>query len=421
MQQPIESQARDAFFAHYVSEGSRGWDFLIPYRYSEADFLNRSVDAVSLAFVGHQRTSKSIMDSAQVQFGMALRSLSRAITYTNLASSNELLSAALLLDLFTKLTCAGPGDLTFWRAHLNGALALIDALGLQNLQDQISLRILSRFVINSITSCVASATIVPEQLNNIWTHVTRLMARGDDPKWKMTQVMINYASLRAAIQDNIGSLEDQVAMAQLLDQRLLQISKNFPHGWQPTKYHIHDPASQGPSQYASYRDRHITQSWNVLRLTRILVNEFLVENGDRHDKGDRNEGQACEMPPMKTITTLVDEIVYSVYQYAGLCCAHHKSSPKSTAPIPTKPHYPKTAHSPKQTLDCYTLIFPLYVAGRSKFASSSQRETIIRDLRFINDHMCIGNASVVADTIEKEPGKDPWQVFAILGSYGFAA
>lgn len=409
LQQPIESQARDIFFAHYVSEGSRGWDFLIFFRNSQVDFLHRSIDAASLAFVARQQTSASIMNSAQASFGAALRLLGRAIPYVDPASGKELLASTLLLDLFTKIAYPGPGNLAFWRNHLNGALALIDALGLDNLQDQVSLRILSRFFINSIVSCVASATSVPARLNLVWAHVTRLTARGEDPKWKLTQAMMDCAALREYICQDFGSPEDRVRAAQLLDQRLLQISKQMPHHWHPKIIYADDPHSKVPVQYDSYKDRNVTQGSNVLRLVRIMLNEFLQENLNICMEVDGSKDPTLEMSPIQTISTLVTELSASVYQYAGGCCIHRKSGSG------------KPTHSPKQILDCYTLLYPLYVAGRSIFISNTQRSSIIRDLRFIHSHLGIENACLVADTIENDPGKDPWQVFASIGSYGFAA
>ncbi|KAJ5247583.1 hypothetical protein N7468_002566 [Penicillium chermesinum] len=417
LQQPIEQQAREAFYAHYVSEGSRGWDFLIPYQLSASspELLNRSIDAVSLAIIAQQRSSASIMSSAQEHLGVALRLLNRAISHTDLTSGNELLSAILLLDLFTKLTCPGPGDLAFWRGHLNGALALIDALGLHNLQDRVSLRILSRFSINSVTSCVASATTVPRQLGLVWAHVTSHMARGEDPKWKLTRYMIEYASFRASVREGRGSLQGQVNMARLFDQSLLQLSQQMPLTWQPVK-RTHINAFGSGFEYLSYKDRHVTQCWNVLRLVRIMVNEFLLEHSVEEGRED-----VVGETPQQTIITLVDNIRSSVYQYAGGCCQLRTRNPKTRKSISAQDIHSQPAHSPKQVLDCYTLIFPLFVAGRSTPISADQKAAIVQSLRFIHMHFGIENASFAANTIENQPDKDPWQVFAMLGSYGFAA
>ena len=77
-------------------------------------------------------------------------------------------------------------------------------------------------------------------------------------------------------------------------------------------------------------------------------------------------------------------------------------------------------HTPNHQLECYTLIFPLYVAGRSKCVPDA-RLWVIKELHYISSPFYIRNEKVVAQLLEREGGVDPWEVYAMLGGYAFDA
>jgi hypothetical protein len=77
-------------------------------------------------------------------------------------------------------------------------------------------------------------------------------------------------------------------------------------------------------------------------------------------------------------------------------------------------------HTPKHQLACYTLIFRLYVAGRSK-AVPDVRSWVIEQLHYISSHFYVRNAEAVAQILEREMDVSPWDVYAMLGSYAFGA
>ena len=94
--------------------------------------------------------------------------------------------------------------------------------------------------------------------------------------------------------------------------------------------------------------------------------------------------------------------------------------------LPT-PEYPREAatghsHSPNHQQECYTLIFPLYIAGRSQ-AVPDVKPWIIKQLHYISNHFYVRNAGIVAKMLEggDEDNRSPWDVYAMLGSYAFAS
>ncbi|CAL5866687.1 uncharacterized protein PFLUO_LOCUS897 [Penicillium psychrofluorescens] len=312
-----------------------------------------------------------------------------------------MLTGSMLLDLFEKITHSGPSTVEFWRSHIDGSLALIQALGLDHFRDYPSLRILSRLVTNSIISCVGSATAVPQQLIEVRAYLTSQMSQ-QDPKWKQSTIMIEFAAFREALRKSLWTLPEYILVAQDIDQRLLDLSQNMPEGWKP-EVHVLDLSSEFPNRLLFYRDRHVTQMMNTLRLVRIVLNEFLLES---YQKQDDVDSRLFDEPAIQTITSSIDDICASVPQYVRCQCQ-----------FPTKPQQ----HSPTHTIDCHRLLFPLYVAGRSEWASLKQRAWVKQQLRHIHAHYGVYNASVLVQLLESQTNIDPWNIFAMLGSYGLAA
>jgi hypothetical protein len=72
-------------------------------------------------------------------------------------------------------------------------------------------------------------------------------------------------------------------------------------------------------------------------------------------------------------------------------------------------------------MHCYTLLFPFYVAALSASPETGIREWVIQRLRSMATNSGVKNAVVVAEMLERRDGTSPWSVYAILGSYAFAA
>lgn len=120
------------------------------------------------------------------------------------------------------------------------------------------------------------------------------------------------------------------------------------------------------------------------------------------------------------IETLACEICASVPQYVDCLGAARSKLPISesaTTAFDGAGHL----HSPSQKLDWYTLIFTLYVAGRSRGSPSTLKSWVIKQLRHIGSHFGIRNAELICQILEKGVDVNPWAVYAMLGSYAFAA
>lgn len=61
----------------------------------------------------------------------------------------------------------------------------------------------------------------------------------------------------------------------------------------------------------------------------------------------------------------------------------------------------------------------MYVAAQSPAGSPALRPWVIEQLRFMADYHAIANAARVASILEGGEKRDPWLVYAMLGSYAF--
>jgi hypothetical protein len=106
----LELQARDAFFAYYVTGTSKTWDFLKPFYdpTHSPKHLTLSIDAVSLAYLSHQVYSDAALATARERYISALRMASRALQSPEVAAKHTTLLTSLLLDLFEKITNTEP-------------------------------------------------------------------------------------------------------------------------------------------------------------------------------------------------------------------------------------------------------------------------------------------------------------------------
>lgn len=84
-------------------------------------------------------------------------------------------------------------------------------------------------------------------------------------------------------------------------------------------------------------------------------------------------------------------------------------------------HRPFHTHTSAEKLDCYTLMFPLYIVGQSRGISTKMKARVIAQIHHMETHFELRNASLVARILKSGVVKNPWKVYAMLGSYAFVA
>jgi hypothetical protein len=313
----IELQARDAFFVHFV-QTLKTWDFLVHF-YGALDtpeHLRFSIEAVSLAYLSHQVQSSTALAIGREKYGLALKRIAKALQSPQEASQDTIVLASLLLDLFEKITTVEPRKEKSWTSHINGALALVSLRGLDQFRAPGTLRVLGRLSMNCLISCIASATSVPRELNELRDHiVTHLNVR--DPKWRLSDIMVEYANLRSKAARLLLTRDQAIHEAMVIDAKLEAFAVDVMPTWQYITTLVDcDSPLVHERRVEFYRDCHVTQTWNVLRLVRILLNEMII-------KFYLSSSIANSTQPSPTIVKNANDIIETIR--SDICAPRHNT------------------------------------------------------------------------------------------------
>ena len=404
----LGEKARAAFFTHYVSGVTKSYDVLqsLYERPGHHGHLVASVNAVSLAYFAFQFDAPSVLQQAKEQYVKALPVLNTALQTFGTSRSDESLAAVLLLDLFEKMVNRNPRSRDSWMSHVNGALALVRLRDRTVFQKYIDLRLSVRLYINLLISCVAADAPVPPALGELRSDL-ELFLNKNDPKWQLTGLVSEYANIRQLL--NEEPVRWPVALAHIakLDSDCIRLVKNMPPIWLYQRNGcIVSPVRLLEDHFDTYADPHITQTWNVLRVIRIMLNDTVYTYCITHL--DSKDDQSCTSMALKMSKNIVDTLAKDI-------CA---SSPQYTSHA--KPPLVGVEQSGMEKLRCHTLLFPLYVAAMYASSMTGVITWVINHLKFMSSEMGIQNAATIAKMLKSGEMVEPWRVYAMLGSYAFA-
>ncbi|KAJ4339074.1 hypothetical protein N0V87_003509 [Didymella glomerata] len=277
----METAGRNMFFANYVCNFSQTWDGLLKYTNSVGvpEHLALSLDAVSLAFMAHNTGSSEAKDLSRKKYVAALRTINIELQDAVSAKNTSTFEGALLLDLFEKMTKSFPEDAAPRHAHVEGALALAKTRGLDLFQEGPELRSLLGLSLNATICCLTTRTKVSETIRAIREHLARAV-NTESMNWKLSNVLMDIVDLIADIRTNLTP-GTKAARCAILDNRLENLASEAPPVWSyervvaPPEHRNGMFPDDSPPLYDAYPDRAVLQTWNVLRLLRILLYEEL--------------------------------------------------------------------------------------------------------------------------------------------------
>ena len=400
----IDERARNAFFTYYVLGFAKTYDVLdMLYSRSSLDkHLKASVDAASLAFFSSQFHCLEAANMGWNRYLSALPLLNQALGSTETAKSDSTLLSTLLLDLFEKTTSTAPRSIESWMGHVNGALALVKMRDADQLLTHVGLRLAVRLCTNLLISCVIADEPVPPAWNDLRCAIDPLF--NHDPKWNISALVVKFLGVRKTFKDGVMPPMEVVSLAAHLDNEFQVLAWKMPPKWRSEVIHLENPADDClDCHFDRYLDRFITQTWNVLRIMRILLNDMIV-NLSLKAAGEDSFYTIVSDNAAQQMDNLAREICASAPQYL------------------TRTDYPTLASKDPaaERMQCYTLIFPLYTAGRYS-RQCEVKPWIVGRLAHLSDVTGIKKASAVSEFLQREERTSPWVVYTILGSYAFAA
>lgn len=344
---------------------------------------------------------------ATAKYLYALPMLNKALNSPDSAKSDSTLLAVLLLDLFEKITNTNPRSTDSWMSHVNGALTLVKLRDNNRFHDYTGLRLSVRLSTNLLISCIAASAGVPPALVKLRSDLEPFLNK-DDPKWRVSGLVVKYTTLTEAMQDHRLTNANIVACATELDREFMSLAETMPSTSLYHTMYLEEAAETVLEQhFHTYPDHFTTQTWNTLRIMRILLNNAICTYSVHvatESFGMVSASRSWSIAK-HTLDIMAKEICAAAAQYTGYGGETSKSKD----------------YSATQRLRCYTLLFPFYVAALYASPTTNIKPWVIQQLRFMSCEIGVRNASVVAEILETSTATCPWSVYAILGSYAFAA
>ena len=383
-----------------------------------------AIQAVSLAHLSHRMYSETALLAAREKYITALHMINKTLRCPKAVEEDTTLLTSLLLDLFEKITNNQPRDSESWRSHVDGALTLVRMRGLDQFQDPAIIQVLVRLSSNLLISCIATGAPAPEEISELRSYAEKYL-NVYDPKWQLSGLMIHYANLKNSMYTGNLSTAAFVRLSLDLDSKLEALALDMPAAWQFTKHKRTEDSQWIYTDHIDiYPERHVKQTWNVLRLMRILLNEAVLEHCLAAYPSCLSEQLIVDT--RGKIAALACDICASAPQYYLNCWSRSRNDKHGDLSVVSEQLSFQCCekiheHDPILKLDCYTLIFPLYVAASTLNPPSVVKSWVVKQLYHIGEHFDIRNAELIAKILESGKVVDPWSVYAILGSYAFAA
>ncbi|KAI9148847.1 Transcription factor dbaG [Paramyrothecium foliicola] len=396
-----EYYSRQVFFSVYIDRLSRSCDALVPLYLASLPTqpLAASVDAVSLAFSSFQLNSPMLLCRANEKYVIAIQKLAHALCNFPSSASDQILQSVVILDMYEKMVNCNPCNQASWMSHIQGAMSLvqtqIDKHGLSPVTSQLAQRVVVALTI----SCGAAGIPVPDTVCTLRRKLNNASAL-DNIKWRLTPLLVDAVNLRAELQTKNLSCPSKIAeKARAIDLQLAQLANQIPSSWKPRRvYTIEAQARVFGRYYDIYPDHYATQTWNAIRIIRLEM-LVIIKGYDPFSLVDNEESSYLQL-----LNKIARDICASVPQFVlpGIC------------PVNQQPF------SPLQTLRCYTLLAPLYIAAQLS-SDAYLKLWIIQSLQHIAVVGRMKMAQDVADVLTLGAEISHWTIYAMAGSYAMAA
>jgi hypothetical protein len=271
----LEDRARGFFFSHYVLGKTKAFDYIQSFLPETDSRLRTSLAAVSLAHFSAKANSAEAMEMARLNYIAALRLTNEALQ-GGLATKDGTFLSILLLDLFEKITKRTPESFESWTKHINGALTLATMRGREQFTNPVGLRMFLQLSSTVLIACVQRDVPIPADFLALQAE-SRKYLNLMEPKARLSQALIRFIELRVAIKDRAIPTSDAVSIAKDLDADLGQIARTMPQDFQYSTISSTHSDEVYEDFFHVYPHRRVTHIWNLLRITRILLNEIIAK------------------------------------------------------------------------------------------------------------------------------------------------
>ena len=392
-------RARGAFFEDYVFQFSRSCDVLAPLleQAPATGHLAASVDAVSVALMSFRTNAPLLRQLAKEKYVAALQKLGQALRFHEVSATDETLQSVLLLDLWEKLVNKDPVSSVAWMSHVVGAISLVKSCGDRFVATQTGRRLATRLAMTLAISCGAARLRIPDALLSLREDLSSCVG---DTKWDFTAIVVDVVNLQADIASlpiPISSSAEIAGRANELDAQIEGLETALSTFWAPRSVSMSAHPLLFGSSYDIYQDHFVTQVRNAFRTVRLMLNSIIQKYCPPELSITRNDATEAIKLLSEQICAAVTPFILSEDRQGN-----------------------EARFSSLQTLQCYTLIPPLYIAGQLS-SSRALREWAIHIMNHMAEAGRMKIAKDVANILKFTPEVDYWQIYSMVGCYALAA
>lgn len=392
----VQSVALKFFLTTYC-DGSRF--MYLPSLYSEAgaeSLLHIAIEAAALSSLAGELREAAVLQNARKYYVKALKGVNEALTDPRRAVMDSTLVVVLVLGLYESLSSFWSGSTESYLAHSRGALLLIQMRGESQFHSKLGRQLFLQ--VSTILRVSGAAHLLRTDVRLLELEAQGMANLGVyDPILKLGRILDDFADLRVGMEEKTISAQELVETAQQIDSRLVRHASDLPAYWafetlKATEF-------DGPTYngyYHRYRDHHVAQYWNSIRLMRLWLNEWtclalrlgMCEPAKLEFDALSDSQNELHHKAFVAAQTSAEEICASVPQFADRLDRLPNDTPTLAARL--------------------ALIWPLHSAGACSLSPESLRDYVVDRLHFIGTKSGLPQAFEAAKPIEKRVVPGDW-------------
>lgn len=406
--------------------------------------LSSSMTAVGLAACSNRSHSPELLGEARREYVVALRRVNSALLSPTDALKDSTLLSIMILTIYETVTCTNQLSQKAWTEHINGASTLLKVRGPGQFKTRVGIGLFMQTSSHLLISAVKREIPMPPEIVALRAQV-RQRLNPIDPAFRFVAIIDRFAKFRADIRSRqLGNSSNIIRVAVSIDEDLVQVFTNVPPGWEYETAVDHEnkaPHVVYNGKYDIYYDYWIARIWNSMRNVRMLLNEVIRQHileGFRSTPPLFTDESYTSQFQLSTnaLVEMRDGILRSIPQCLGYVtrkpsswlrstsASAKKSKTSSSAPSSTDPFaslYPEqefnsnchpdnitpdapslsaTPNPSHPAIGAYFLVWPLYIAGVSRFTIPSQRAFILSCLRRLYTDLGIAQGNALATYME---------------------
>jgi hypothetical protein len=260
-------------------------DWLAQAYSSGGQALRGAIEAVGMAGISNVYYAPHIFSKSRQQYCLALAAVNHALGDPVIAVTDTTFMAVILLGMFEVINFDTWDRYTYWAAHIQGALALLELRGKEQFTQKRGglLFVLIRSQI--LTACMYQNLSVPPSLLQTSQNFKTSSIRRDWHKEKVaspgsiSEISFQVVNLKAAIQNgHITDSDTILQQANQIDEKLVAWKATASHSW---TYGTADSARTPEVTYFDekchvYPNLWVAEIWNNWRALRILMNQIIL-------------------------------------------------------------------------------------------------------------------------------------------------